>query len=304
MRAASRCRRGADRLVPANGHRAVARAICAEPRETLGLELAQAMPLESTGLWGFLLRSSPTFGDMLHRAERYMRLANRYAEFTLEDRGERIALVCRHPDPSPYGRREQVVMVFLGHWVAWGRKLSDDEVVVDEARLRWQGPKNSAPFEAFFKGHVHFGADEDALVIDKARLDIPLRDSTPELGKQFEAYAAALIQRMAPGRDFAEAVRTVLADGLLTGMTREADVAARLAVTPRTLPRRLVAANTSFREIRDVLLRQRAEALLREQRLPIAEVAYLLGYAEVSSFHRAFRRWTSFTPAVWRALLQ
>ena len=61
-------------------------------------------------------------------------------------------------------------------------------------------------------------------------------------------------------------------------------------------------AGTSFRKIRDELLRERAEELLRERRVPIAEVSYLLGYGEPSNFHRAFRRWTGLTPAAWRAV--
>jgi AraC-like DNA-binding protein len=48
------------------------------------------------------------------------------------------------------------------------------------------------------------------------------------------------------------------------------------------------------------LLRERAETLLRKDHLPIAEVSYLVGYAEPSTFHRAFRRWTGQTPSRWR----
>ena len=71
-------------------------------------------------------------------------------------------------------------------------------------------------------------------------------------------------------------------------------------MTVRTMHRHLDDAGTSFRNIRDELLRQRAEALLLERRVPIGEVSYLLGYAEPSNFHRAFRRWTGFAPAEWR----
>ena len=61
-----------DALVPDAEHMAVVCAILQDPRETLGIDLAQALPLEPTGLWGFLLRTSANFGAMLNRAERYM----------------------------------------------------------------------------------------------------------------------------------------------------------------------------------------------------------------------------------------
>lgn len=288
-------------LIPAEEHLAVARAIYEDPRETLGIELAQALPLEITGLWGFLLRSSPTLGDMLRRAERYMRVVNRYTEFALVDHGRQFSMSCPHPDPSPYGRREQVVFTLLGHWMAWGRQLTRMPLRVDEARFRWSGPRDREPFERFFGGTVRFGADEDALWLPSDALQLPLLESTPELGVQFEAYATALVRRMTSPPGLVEGVRHAIAEGLLSGAAGEEAVAQRLAMTVRTMHRRLKEHHTSFRGLRDDLMRERAEALLRERRVPIAEVSYLLGYGEPSNFHRAFRRWTGRTPAQWRA---
>jgi len=292
---------GQVELVPADEHLAVARAIYEDPRETLGIEMAQALPLEITGLWGFLLRSSSTFGDMLRRAERYMRVVNRHAEFVLEDAGRQVSMTCPHPDPSPYGRREQVVCTLLGHWIAWGRQLTRSRIAVDEARFRWSGPRNREPFERFFEGPVRFGARQDVLLLRSDVLTLPLVESTPELGARFEAYAAALVGRMTLQSGIVDRVKEEIAEGVLVGAATEGAVAQRLAMTVRTMHRRLDEAGTSFRRIRDELLRERAEGLLRERRVPIAEVSYLLGYGEPSNFHRAFRRWTGLTPAAWRA---
>jgi AraC-like DNA-binding protein len=294
--------RGQAELIPVDEHLALARAIYAHPaRETIGLEMAVALPLEVTGLWGFLLRSSATFGDMLRRADRYMRVVNRYPEFVLDDRGGHVLMTCPHPDPSPYGRREQVVCTLLGHWIAWGRQLTRAPIAVDEACFQWDGPRDPRPFERFFDGPVRFGCTQDVLVLRPDTMTRPLVESTPELGVQFEGYAAALVRRMTPETGIVERVRQDIAEGLLIGSATEAAVARRLAMTVRTMHRRLDDAGTSFRTIRNELLRERAEELLREGRVPIAEVSFLLGYGEPSNFHRAFRRWTGLTPAAWRA---
>jgi AraC-like DNA-binding protein len=288
-------------LVPAEEHLALVRAIYEDRRETLGIDMAQALPLEITGLWGFLLRSSNTFGDMLRRAERYMRVVNRYAEFVLEDRGRQATMTCPHPDPSPYGPREQIVCTLLGHWIAWGRQLTRAPIAVDEARFQWSGPRDRGPFERFFGGPVRFGAKQDVLLLPLATLDLPLVESTPEVQSEFEAYATALVRRMTPRSSLVERVKEAFAEGFLTGSATEVAVAQRLAMTVRTMHRRLEEAGTSFRKIRGEFLRERAEGLLREHRVPISEVSYLLGYGEPSNFHRAFRRWTGLTPAEWRA---
>jgi AraC-like DNA-binding protein len=292
---------GLDALVPANEHVAVMRTIFSDRRETLGIELARHLPLEGIGLWGFLLRSSETFGDMLRRAERYMRVANRYREFSLETRDGCIAMVCPHPDPSPYGPREQVVAAHLGHWVTWGRQLTRADIGVKEARFRWSGPQDEVPFEHFFGGRTRFGADEDALLFEPRVLDLPLPECAPEMAERFEAYASVLIREMQPDASFADRVRDVLGKAILTDSANESDIARHFTMTIRTLHRRLEESGTSFRKIRSELLRQRAEQLLRQRRIPIAEVSYLLGYAEPSNFHRAFRRWTGLTPTEWRA---
>lgn len=293
-------RKEGEPLIPSDEHIAVGRAIFEDRRETLGIDLAQALPLEVTGLWSFLLRSSSTFGDMLRRAERCMRVVNRYSEFFLEERGDRVAMVYPHADPTPYGAREQVVFALLGHWIAWGRQLTRQSLLVDEARFRCSTPRNRTPFERLFGRQIDFGAGEDVLLLRPEVLRLPLTEQTPEFVEQFEIYAAALIRRMTPQSSLGERVRQAITEGLLTGSVNEIDIAKRLATTVRTMHRRLAESGTSFRRIRDELLRERAEELLLERRIPLGEVSYLLGYAAPSNFHRAFRRWTGLTPAKWR----
>jgi AraC-like DNA-binding protein len=287
-------------LVPATEYQAVVRRIFADERETLGIDLARMLPVESSGLWGYLLRSSPTFGDMLQRAERYIRLNYFFTSLNLVENGSTIAVICDHPDPSPFDRREQEVCFFLGQWLTWGRNLVGEQTTAVEVRMQWETPGDPAAIQAFFGCPVHFGADEDALKLHRDVFNLPLPEHTPELTKMFGGYAATVIRSMTPEPTFIDEVREALSEGLLTEAKSEAAVARRLRITVRTLHRRLARHETSFRQLRDKLLLTRAELLLREQHLPIAEISYLLGYAEPAAFHRAFRRWTGLTPKEWR----
>jgi AraC-like DNA-binding protein len=192
------------------------------------------------------------------------------------------------------------VFTFLGHWISWGRQLTRTALPVDEAYFRWTGPRDPRPANRLFGPKVHFGAREDALLLRRDVLDLPLPEQTPEFAAEFEAYAAALIARLTSGSTVVDQVREAIAEGLVSDGARESFVAQRLSMTVRTMHRHLTKGGTSFRKIRDDLLRRRAEELLLERRLPIGEVSYLLGYAEPSTFHRAFRRWTGLTPTEWR----
>ncbi len=79
-------------------------------------------------------------------------------------------------------------------------------------------------------------------------------------------------------------------------------VAVRLGMSTRNLQRHLHEEGTSFHKLLDKTCHQMAVHQVREQRLPLGEVAFLLGYSEVSAFHRAFRRWTGMSPAQFRRL--
>jgi AraC-like DNA-binding protein len=83
-----------------------------------------------------------------------------------------------------------------------------------------------------------------------------------------------------------------------------ATIARELAMSVRTLSRRLVDDGTSFRAVQDDVRHKLAVALLSDAKVSIAEVAFFLGYAEPAPFHRSFKRWTGKTPQAYRAMLR
>ena len=84
-----------------------------------------------------------------------------------------------------------------------------------------------------------------------------------------------------------------------SGLTLD-DVATALAVSRRTLTRRLAEERVSFRHILDDVRSDFARALLRDLSLSIGEIAFFLQYSEPAAFHRSFRRWTGRTPQAFR----
>ena len=77
-------------------------------------------------------------------------------------------------------------------------------------------------------------------------------------------------------------------------------VARRLAMSPRTLQRRLSEEGTSFEILREEMRKQTAEIFLADRTLSVGEVAFLLGFSEPGAFHRAFKRWHNTTPDAFR----
>jgi AraC-like DNA-binding protein len=95
-------------------------------------------------------------------------------------------------------------------------------------------------------------------------------------------------------------VRRVLLEELRLGEPTLARLAARMRMSERTLQRHLGQEGTSMQALLDEARHQLSLRHLGEAKESIAEISFLLGFAEVRAFHRAFKRWTGSTPAAYR----
>ena len=91
-------------------------------------------------------------------------------------------------------------------------------------------------------------------------------------------------------------VRAALLETLPSGDASIEVVATKLAISKRTLQRRLGLEETTFSDVLDETRRELALYYIRNTEYPVAEFSFLLGYAEVTSLYRAFHRWTELTP--------
>ncbi|MEV6317258.1 AraC family transcriptional regulator [Streptomyces sp. NPDC051776] len=165
-------------------------------------------------------------------------------------------------------------------------------------------PPHRAEYDLLFGCPVRFGAERTAAAMDARWLSAPVVQDEAALGEMLRRAPATLLSRHDYGTTVAEQVRRVLTPSLRTGgparLPEAADVAARLAVSPSTLRRRLRQEGTSFQELKDAVRQDAAIEGLVGGGEPIAEVAARLGFSEDTAFHRAFRRWTGTTPGAYR----
>jgi AraC-like DNA-binding protein len=94
--------------------------------------------------------------------------------------------------------------------------------------------------------------------------------------------------------------KNAIAQTLSEGAPKMAEIARELGLSARSFHRRLSEQGMSFQTLTEQTRRDLAEGLLRDERHSLAEIAFLTGFAEQSSFTRAFKRWVGQTPAIYR----
>ncbi len=167
-----------------------------------------------------------------------------------------------------------------------------------EMQLTHAKPKDAAPYRRIVGAPVRFGAERNALLFPERWLDHRLQGADPNLRRILETAIAALEARRSA--DFPDRVRTVIRTQLLAGECSSDGVAGRLAMSRRTLHRRLAADGATYEGLVDETRFDLARQLLSSSRASMAEIAAALNYANASAFTRAFRRWASTAPSAWR----
>ncbi|MFI9203760.1 AraC family transcriptional regulator ligand-binding domain-containing protein [Streptomyces sp. NPDC053048] len=165
-------------------------------------------------------------------------------------------------------------------------------------------PPHADEYATVFGCPVRFGAVRTGAAFDARWLAAPLVRDEESLRELLRGAPAGLMGRRDDRTTVTEQVRRAFVRALREGrpprLPEVAQLAARLAVSPATLRRRLREEGTSYRLLMDQVRRDAAITGLTEGREPIAELAARLGFSEDTAFHRAFRRWTGVTPGTYR----
>ena len=266
--------------------------------DNLGLHVAERAELGSFDVHFYAMAASPTLGAAFERVCRYQRLIHETSHVRLEKSGDLAVL--SHRLSGGMAAPRQTAELLLGSWVRAGRVATGTRWSPAEVRFAHLEPRDSRQHERFFGAPTRFATGENALVLPVALLDLPCRRRDLSLLSLLDRYAA---DRLGGPRaaTFADRARAALAEELQAEHVTPHRLAARLEVSVRTLNRTLAAEGTSYRRLLDQLRLDIAGRHLEDDRVSVAEVAFLLGFSELSAFHRAFKRWTGCTPTAFRA---
>ncbi|MFT3776218.1 MAG: AraC family transcriptional regulator [Minicystis sp.] len=267
--------------------------------EAFGVHLSERLPVDSFGAIGFAVRSSPTLGEAYQRVIRYLRLMAQGPVLDLQIEGTMARLRHLPPAGEPAPARHAVEFL-LTNLVVVARHNIDPAFTPKAARFRHPAPARLDEHRRLLGPGLRFGAGHDEVEIDESLLERPQAQAEPALSQVLDQHLSSLLAALPAEDSFLERARAAIAAELAHGEPALPAIAARLRTSPRSLQRRLQEEGTSLSSLLDRVRTDLAVRYLSESRESIAEVAFLLGFSEVSTFHRAFKRWTGQTPAAYR----
>ena len=267
--------------------------------ECLGFHLAQKFDLRMSGFFYYVLASSETLGEALPRAARYSATVNEGITLKLR-KGRDVVISLDYAGVPRHTDRHQIEfsMVTL---VRICRQLTNRHLPARVSFTHRRSGDEIAEFKTFFGGDVVFGASADKLAFSGSIDQMAVVSADPYLNELLIRYFEQAIANRSGKRSlFGSDVENAIAVLLPHGQARAEEIAHKLGVSRRTLTRRLSLEGLTFAGVLQRLKFDLAKRHLDDETLSISEIAWLLGYQDVSAFTHAFKRWTGRAPRAMR----
>jgi AraC-like DNA-binding protein len=269
----------------------------------LALRLPAELPLRRYGLAELAARASSTLRDSLLQTARYASLVHPQLVFELVEGADEARWVQRTPG-HVRGVGRHAHEYGLAYVLTLARAATGQQVLPLRVWFAHPRPRALGPLHRFFATQeLSFGEVDSGFALPRALVDAPLVTSDPRLLATATSLADAALRQRPRSHELAPRVAAHLRDSL-PGQASAEGVSRALHMSARTLQRRLEGEGTSFSEVLDGTREELARALLLDPTLPLGEIGYRLGFADLASFSRAFRRWTGMPPGQFRRNLQ
>ena len=268
-----------------------------------GLHVGERVRVESYGIVGYSIMTSSTVEEALSSQLRYLPLWTNVGNFKLDVDGSVAHFQWEYSAVSlPESRHDcELTMATVTQYL---RLLTCAKWRPREVWFRYPKPKDTSEHVRIFRAPVRFGMPTDALLFDSRSLSMPIRSANPYAHQVITAAAKQLSARALEAPSFSQAALSLIRRGMNTGELGLEAVSHHLAVSRRTLQRKLSEESSSHRKLVQQARQELSRFLLSSTGVTTVEAAYALGFSEPSAFYHAFREWFGISPQAYRRAIQ
>jgi len=267
--------------------------------DCFGLHFGEQYQPKNIGPFISVVLNSPTIAAAFDNTIRYLKVHNAAAEVSLAFEGPRAYLRQSFIGLAVESTRQQAE---YGLVVALNtiRMMVGSRWAPLEVQFAHRTPRQTSEHARVFGAPVSFAAPTNAMVFDREFVERQVPAADDRLYPIMRRYLDQVLQEMPREAAALASVRRAVGEAMREGDPKLADVARKIALSPRTLQRRLKDQGLDFKGLVDDTRRRFSLSYLKDAQHSLTEIAYLLGYSEVSAFNRAFKRWTGSTPVSYR----
>ncbi|NNE89943.1 MAG: helix-turn-helix domain-containing protein [Silicimonas sp.] len=266
----------------------------------LPIKTGASMRLDDYGALGLAFKAATDLRSSYGRVERYARLWTSVVEYTLKCEGNNTWFLLHRSGARRLGLRLSNEAT-LASAAAIAREVSPTGTFAPvEVHAKHPPPATLKHHETYFRSPVFFGSDRDGLLISNTSLKVPNKLGDKGICSFLTNHLDQELSSIPPALSTKDRLRDAIAQSLSEGLPKMEAMANRLGMSVRSLHRRLAEDGLNFQTLAEDTRRDLAEGLLKDEKHSLAEIAFLTGFSEQSSFTRAFKRWCGETPASYR----
>jgi AraC-like DNA-binding protein len=263
-----------------------------------GLHMGEFAQPGSWSILGYLMMNCKTLGEAFEKTGRYQRIIGNLITARAELGLGKVRLIYFTPPRAPQMSRHCFESTFSSS-VRLARSLSGLPLDPLEVTFTYPEPESRAEYERIFHCPVRFGQRDNSMTLDMSLGNLPVRMANPALLAHFEQYAQDFLSKMECNDAATQAVTRIILARLDDPSLSIEKVAREMAVSVRTLQKRLEAEGVVFSDLLRDIRRRLADKYLREN-YSVEQITYLLGFSEPSVFRKSFKKWLGVTPGEYR----
>lgn len=266
--------------------------------QAAGLHIGQANNPSIFGVLGYLMQSCRTLKEAYAEVVKYQQTVSGWISYDFVD-GKEFELIFKvHPlweQVSPETARQGVEMAVAGIFNHI-QILTGKRICPVRAELVLQTPVPKATYEQVLRCPVYFGKTQNRVVFERGLGDTRLISADESLYASFAQILREKSAASGQSERFGAQVRAVIARDFGGRIPSLEIIAGHMNLSERSFQRRLQEDGESYRSLAAGLKKELAVSLLRNTDAKVYAISEVLGYAEPSAFHRAFRNWTRTSP--------
>jgi AraC-like DNA-binding protein len=267
--------------------------------QCFGLKTAEYYHPSHFGTIGYAMLASSSLRKALERLIRYHRVVSdaRFGELVEDSQKQSLSIVLNWHEETPWtAPREDAALVYILSCcrLNFGRQLSPKRV-----ELTHDQHQCLLDYEKYFNCRVVLNRPAPRLSLSLKEADRVLRSGDEYLAGFHDNIMDDYISRLSRNR-LIRSVQRIVAEQLVDGSVTVDLIARELGMSTRKLQRELKMEGATYQDLLNQTRRELAERYVREGHSDLTEVAFILGFADLSTFSRSFKRWTGVSPSRYR----